>query len=246
MLRCAGAAAVLLLACACSVVPPKPPAIEDAHVDGWHAVNLPGKRASRYLIGEKEGRWAIAAAADSSASMLRRRVDVPAAQIGGVRFSWWVDRLIEQADVTDAAREDAVARVIFAFDGDRTRLSMRNQALFDLAQALTGEAPPFATLMYVWETKAPAERVIVNPRTDRIRKIVVDSGSAQLRRWREHERDLVADYQRAFGELPGRLIGIAVMTDGDNTASRAAAWYGRIELKLAELPPPSAPAPAPR
>lgn len=216
----------------CAIAPP--PIAEsrpEAGAEGWHDVALPGKRASRYKVSHKDGRWAIEASADASASMWRRRVSVAPDQIGRVRLSWWVDRLIDDASVADVDREDAVARVIFAFDGDRARLSARNQAMFDLAKALTGEAPPYATLMYVYETTAAPGSVVVNPRTDRIRKIVLDSGRGPLRRWRDHERNLAEDYRLAFGEAPGPLVGIAVMTDGDNTGSKALTWYGRIELR---------------
>ena len=48
--------------------------------------------------------------------------------------------------------------------------------------------------------------------------------------WRDHRRDLVADFRRAFGEDPGPLQAIAVMTDTDNTGSQAEAWYGPITL----------------
>jgi hypothetical protein len=102
--------------------------------------------------------------------------------------------------------------------------------MFDLAQVLTGEAPPYATLMYVWDSRAEVGSLIVNPRTDRVRKIVLDSGPEGLKRWRDHRRNLAEDFRKAFGEEPGTLVGIAVMTDGDNTRSMAQAWYGAIEL----------------
>lgn len=197
---------------------------------GWHAVLLPGKAPTRYAVADKGGREAIGARADSSASMWRRRVAVEPQQLGRARFSWWVENLPDGAHVGDAQREDAAARVIFAFEGDLEKLSPRNRAMFDLARALTGEMPPYATLMYVWDNEAPVGSVVVNPRTDRVRKIVLDSGPQHLGRWRDHERDLAADYRRAFGEDPGRLVAVAVMTDGDNTRSRTRAWYGEIDL----------------
>ena len=101
---------------------------------------------------------------------------------------------------------------------------------FDLAEALTGEPPPFATLVYVWDARAPVGSVIVNPRSDRIRKIVVESGTSGLRQWRSYRRNLVADFQLAFGEAPGNLQAMAMMTDGDNTQSQLATWYGEISL----------------
>jgi hypothetical protein len=201
-----------------------------AAAEGWQSVLLPGKAPTRYAVTHKEGRWAVSARADSSASMWRRRVSVAPGQLGQARFSWWVDSLPAGAHVGDVDQEDAAARVIFAFEGDFERLSPRNRAMFDLARALTGEYPPYATLMYVWDTRAPVGSVVVNPRTDRVRKIVLDSGPAELGRWREHRRELAEDFRRAFGEEPGRLVGIAVMTDGDNTRTRSHAWYGAIEL----------------
>lgn len=201
-----------------------------AQAEGWHEVPLPGKRLTQYAPVHKDGRAAVHARAQESASMWRRKVNVPAEQLGRVRWTWRVDRLNPQASISDVDAEDAVARVIFAFDGDRSRLSARNRAMFDLAQALTGEAPPYATLMYVWETSTALDTVVLNPRSDRIRKWVVDSGSTHLGTWRLHERNLAADYERAFGERPGALLAIGKMTDADNTRGRAEAWYGPIEL----------------
>ncbi len=84
--------------------------------------------------------------------------------------------------------------------------------------------------MYVWDNKAEPGSVIVNPRTDRIRDVVLESGPSRLGQWLSYERDIVADYKRAFGEEPGRLIGMAVMTDSDNTSSQAQARYRNVEL----------------
>ena len=198
--------------------------------DEWHDVGLPGKEATRYSHVTKDGRPAIEALSEQSASMWRRRVNRPAQAVGHVSFSWWVQDLVAQGNVALASREDAPARVLFAFQGDATALPARTRALFDLAEAITGERPPYATLMYVWDATAPVGTVIVNPRSDRIRKIVVDSGPQQLRRWREHRRDLAADFKLAFGEAHGPLAAVAIMTDSDNTSSSARSWYGPVEL----------------
>lgn len=211
--------------CACAMAPPTRLSIGD-----WHAVALPGKEDTRYSPVIKDGRPAIEAVSERSASMLRRHVRRPGHELGQVSFSWWVHDLVHQGNVAEASREDSPARVLFAFQGDVGRLPARTRAMFDLAEAITGERPPFATLMYVWDATAPVGSVIINPRSDRIRKIVIDSGPQHLRRWREHRRDLAADYRLAFGEDPGALSAIALMTDSDNTASRAQSWYGPVEL----------------
>jgi hypothetical protein len=39
-----------------------------------------------------------------------------------------------------------------------------------------------------------------------------------------------ADFEKVFGEAPGNLVAIAIMTDADNTRGEARAWYGDIRL----------------
>ena len=216
-------AAALLAGCATPT--PPPPAAE-----GWQPMALPGKAATRYSWTEKEGRPALEATSERSASIWRKRLEPALANVGEVSFSWWAQALIPNASVADIDREDAVARVIFGFGGDIDKLPLRTRMKFELAQALTGEVPPYATLMYVWDSKLPVGTVVINPRSDRIRKIVVDSGPGQLHRWRDHKRDLAADFRLAFGEAPGPLMSMAVMTDSDNSRASARTWYGAVEL----------------
>jgi Protein of unknown function (DUF3047) len=196
----------------------------------WQEVRLPGKRATEYTWEQFDGRRALAARAESSASMMRRKLLTAPKLLGTLNFSWQVPELIAGSDVSTAETEDAPARVMLAFAGDVATLPVRTRMLFELAHAVGGEEPPYATLMYVWDRTAPIGSVIINPRTDRIRKIVVDSGPEGLKRWRDHKRDVAADFRRAFGEEPGPLLAIAVMTDSDNTKSKTRAWYGPLTL----------------
>jgi hypothetical protein len=82
--------------------------------------------------------------------------------------------------------------------------------------------------MYIWENRAPVGSVIENLHTSRIRMIVADSGETNLGAWREETRNVYEDYRRAFGEEPGRIRSVAIMTDSDNTGEDAEAYYGDI------------------
>lgn len=197
----------------------------------WSVQRLPGKRVTEYTPAVRAGQHCTQAKADRSASLWRRSVHVEPRDWQTLQFSWWVDSLNAEATVADVDRDDASARLVLAFDGDASLLSMRNQMMFDLARTLTGESPPYATLMYVWDATAPVGTVITSGRSDRIRKIVVESGPARLRRWRHYERDAQADFNAAFGEQPGALIGLAFMTDSDNTQGQAEACYGAPTLR---------------
>ncbi len=196
----------------------------------WETVMLPGKLRTAFKVTTRDQRRAVQADAESSASMLRQRLNVPADQLGRLQFAWQIDNLMADADMGERDSEDAPVRLILAFEGDRSRFSAKNAMLSDLTEALTGEPLPYATLMYVWCNRRPVDSVIVNPRTDRVRKLVVETGPAHIRQWRQYERDVRADFERAFGEAPGALVGMAIMTDSDNTRGQVRAWYGDIRL----------------
>lgn len=200
----------------------------------WEPVQLPGKLRTAFRLQTKDARQSLQTDSAASISMLRQRLNIAPQQFGHLHFEWQVRNLIEGADMTQRDAEDSPVRVVLAFDGDRSRFSPRNAMLSELSRAITGEEMPYAVLMYVWSNELPVGTVITNPRTDRIRKIVVESGPERLKQWLRYDRDIRSDYERAFGEPPERLQSIAIMTDTDNTRGRTEVWYGEIRLDRTE------------
>jgi hypothetical protein len=224
----------------CSHIPPSgmvhQPSIEPG-VQVWHSadkaqwreVRFPGKNATTYTSVSLDGQAWLRADAQSSASMLRQKIGPNLGPYTRIRFSLVVEQPLINADLARQDREDSPARVILAFDGDRSEFSARESALSEISHLMTGEPMPYATLMYVWCPKREIGSVVHNPRIDRIRKVVV-AGPGGGQTHHLIERDIRADYEKAFGRPPGRLIGIAIMTDSDNTQGRARALYGPIEM----------------
>ncbi|MBC7601481.1 MAG: DUF3047 domain-containing protein [Ramlibacter sp.] len=197
---------------------------------GWKHMTFPGKQPTRFGYARKDGRDTVAVLAASSASMMRNKIRIEPAALGQVRFSWKVPHLIEGANLDLRDADDSPVRIVLAFEGDRTKFSAKDSMLSELTRALTGEEMPYATLMYVWCNDRAPGSVVRGPRTDRIRKLVVESGAGKLNQWLDYERDIAADFERAFGEKPGALVGIGIMTDSDNTRSTTTAWYGPLRL----------------
>ncbi len=237
--------AMLLLACASRPQPLvedlKPVAVPDlasspwavassasGNPAAWQHQEFPGKRASHYRYTRSDGRDAMLVRAASSASMLRQVTRVEPTELSQLRFSWKVPALIESADLSVRDQADSPVRIVLAFEGDRSKFSAKDAMLSELAHALTGEPMPYATLMYVWCNQAQSGTVITSPRTSRIRKLVMESGPGKLSQWLDYERDIRADFVKAFGEPPGALLAIGIMTDSDNTQSTTQAWYGPV------------------
>ncbi|MCA7083873.1 MULTISPECIES: DUF3047 domain-containing protein [Cupriavidus] len=202
---------------------------EQALPAGWHSwtVNR-SKTPTQYALTEVDQRVVLHARADGSASGLY--VPLKPREPGKLRWAWKTRDVIADGDNASGPREDAPLRVFVAFDGDKSTLSLKDHLMDEMARLMTGREMPYATLMYIWGAKRPEGTVIPNPHTERVRMIVVDSGTRHARQWRCHERDLRADYRAAFGKEPGRLLAVGIMTDTDNTRSQAEAWYGDIAL----------------
>jgi hypothetical protein len=191
---------------------------------------MPSKRWVDFEPVTLDGVAGLQVQAQSSLSLLHLTVEPARTDVKRVAWSWWLERELPDADLAQAEVSDSPVRLLLAFDGDRSRLTGRQAMVSELVRLMTGHELPYATLTYVWTRQYPPGTVLHNPRTDRIRYLVVTQGRAGLGRWVHHERDVQADFVRAFGEVAGPLMEVGLMTDTDNTQSRTRAVYGPVTL----------------
>lgn len=182
------------------------------------------------LVRDADAGVVVKAQATRSASGLKHAVALDAHERPLLRWQWKATNLVEGGDVRRKEGDDYPARIYVSFRYSPERLSLFERAQYVTARVLYGEYPPHAGLNYIWDARAPVGTTVPNPFTDRVRMIVVESGPDRLRQWLRYERDIVADYRRAFGEEPPPIAGVALMTDADNTGESVTAFYGDIEL----------------
>jgi len=196
---------------------------------GWRVWTLGKyKKATEYKLVSEGGRTVIKASSDASASGLSHDVHVDPKKFPLLKWRWKVNELIAGADNTRRQTEDSPVRLIVTFQGDTSKWSFDDRLFASQIKMLTGYDMPYATLMYIWENRAPKGSVIPNPHTSRVKMVVAESGSDKLGQWREEVRDFYEDYKRAFGEEPPPTRAIGIMTDSDNTGGKANAFYGDI------------------
>ncbi len=108
-------------------------------------------------------------------------------------------------------------------DGDDSVLSL---------YVLFGHPPFYHAIKYVWSGALPVGTSFDSPFSSRTKMIVVESGRELAGRWVVEKRNALSDYRRLFNtqDVP-EATGIAVLTDGDNTKSRAVGDYGEIDIK---------------
>ncbi len=179
--------------------------------DRWEEIVL--REQTSYRLGTMDGELGIQAVGQNSASGLIRRVHVDTEQCPLLRFAWRVEELQSKANLKIKELEDVAASVFLMF-GDPG-------FLFD--------PKPVPTLRYVWTNDNVAEGTVVdNPyMSGFVRSLVLRSGVTKLGQWVQEERNLRADFEKAFGNPPeDDIYAIALFTDNDQTKERVEAYYG--------------------
>lgn len=199
--------------------------------EGWARASFhPSKPPTRYELIEVSGERVLEARSEQSVSGLMHPVQADPRMVQWVEWRWWIENALRDTDIGDRHSDDSPARLMLTFDGDSARLPVKEQMLGERFKLFTGRDMPFATLMYTWDASRPVESITPSPHTAQVRKIVVQSGASQVRTWMRFRRNFREDFLRAFGEEPGRLSGLIVMTDSDNTKQHARSLYGDIRL----------------
>ncbi len=159
--------------------------------------------------------WALKAVAMNSASSLGKRLRINPEEFPILRWRWRVEGLPTDGDETQRGGDDAAARILLVFKD--------------------GNVPwKFNSLCYLWANRLAKGASADNVLSSRVKMVAVRSGTAELGMWKTEERDYLADYERLFGKRPTKLVGIAIMTDTDNTGSEAIAFYDFIELRASD------------
>ena len=208
------------------------PAEDGKLPDGWRRWTLSKfKTPTRYALVDYEGRTVVKAQADASASGLVHKLDIDPREFPVLSWQWKATALIKTADNRTKHLEDSPVRVVVTFAGDNDSLPLDDRIFSDNIRLLTGQKMPYATLMYIWENKAPLNAVLPNLHTTRIKMVVAESGDAKVGSWQDLQRNVREDFVRAFGEEPGQITSVAVMTDTDNTGESTLAFYGDIMFR---------------
>jgi hypothetical protein len=161
-----------------------------------------------YRVESEDGNHFLHAHADKQAVQIGLEQLIDPAKFRRLRWRWRVHALPQGADERMAEKHDAAAQVYVVFD---------NQYLPRV-------------IKYIWSAGLPAGTSFTNPLYGRGRVIVLRSGSAGKGEWHQETVDFYHDYKRLFGEEPGRVQGIGILSSSDSTGSVVSADYDDFVL----------------
>lgn len=196
----------------------------------WQHEVFKGIPATSYTVCREAGNGYLHGEAVAGGSLLTRAVDVDPNEGRYLRLRCRVTGLPAGADIRRRDTDDCGLRVFVTFAYEPQRASFGEK----VARSLAGRDLPGSSLCYVWTDGVDAGSVLPSPFTDRTQMVVQQNSQGALGEWTTVERDLVADYRRAFGRTPPQVTGVAIMVDADQTNGRAGADIDDIELRRAQ------------
>jgi len=198
---------------------------------GWEPLTFGSlKSPTKYAFVENDGKVVVHARAEAAASGFNFPVKFDVRSSPFVEFRWKIAKLIDGADNRVAAKEDSPVRLVLGFEGDKSKLTFKERTASALARSATGKDLPYAQMIYIWSNTEPVGTVIENTHTRRVRMVVAATGGGDAGKWVTLTRNVVEDFKKAFGEEPGLMTDVGIMTDTDNTGETVDAWYGDIRF----------------
>lgn len=199
---------------------PLPTVVSEDFVDGlaeWRTQRLDG-RSTDYRIAEIDGNAVLKAVSDDGAAALIRSISIGELSGATLRWRWRVlNSVMSERSEREKDGDDFAARILVLFGDDELSADTR-------------------ALAYAWSGAEPVGASFPNPYTMSMVTYVVQSGDEYAEVWRTEERDVFADYERAFGDRPTSVAGLAIVVDTDNTMSKTTAWFDDIELSATPVP----------
>jgi Protein of unknown function (DUF3047) len=174
----------------------------------WEVKEFSGR--TDYRVVACEPGYCLHASSHAAASGLVFPLELLPQAYPLLRWRWKIADTIPGGDARSKATDDYAARIYVVFPH--------------------WFYPKTRTINYIWANQLPEGTSIVSSYTSNSIMLAVRSGIARRGEWLEERRDVLADYRRLFGEEPGKIGAIAIMTDTDNTGGTAQAWYDDISF----------------
>ena len=186
-----------------------------------------------YTLGFFEGADSVRTESNCSASGLVLPLEsIHLDQTPMLSWRWRVDRGLDIPNEQAKAGDDFAARVYVMFRLDDSRASAFVRLRHRLAKLFYGENIPGSALNFVWTSRLPRGTVWDNPFEANAKMTALEQGAKTG--WRAETVDVAARYRELFRTPAPPLLGLAIMSDSDNSCQRTRAYFA--DFKFLSMP----------
>lgn len=202
----------------------------------WQIFGLPGraeKPITQFDLTDVDGAHVLRVKTDKSWGSLVHPFKETIKPGTMLKWRWRVEQPLPKADIHVKATEDSPLKVCVSFDMPIEKIPGAERTLFRFAQWAAREKLPTATLCYIWGAKEAVGYEQASPFTARVRYVVLANETTPLKTWASRERDIYADFLKAFGhesQVVPALSAIIIGADSDNTQGNSYGYIGDVQL----------------
>lgn len=168
------------------------------------------KGMTHYELAKLEGITALKAFSDNSASGLLKKQQINLLETPVLNWRWRIENRLENINEQTKAGDDYAARIYVIVDGG---------LVFWRTKAIN----------YVWASSSAKGKVWPNAYAgDHAVMIALRSKSDNIGGWYNEKRNILNDLKQYVDKDIDHIDGIAIMTDTDDSHSKATAYYGDI------------------
>jgi hypothetical protein len=179
---------------------------------GWKSYTTPGGRpAYDFVVVDDGGRRGLHLKSRDEHSTIAREVQIDLAATPVLEWSWKIVELPKGADVRTRETSDLTAHVLVVWPRFPEMVRSR-------------------LIAYAWGSREDAGAVERSRKTGTVTFFILRSGTEDLGRWVTERRNVVADYERVYGERPDSPRAIAISIDTNDTRSSAAGIIGALRF----------------
>lgn len=209
----------------------------------WRVLGLPerfNKPITQFDLTQVDGQQVLRVRADKSWGSLVHPFQETVKPGTLLKWRWRIEQALPKSDIHAKQTEDSPLKVCLSFDMPVDNIPSGERALFKVAQFFSKEKIPTATLCYIWGGKEAIGYEQASLFTARVRFIVLANETTPLKTWVTKERNVYADFLKAFGHetitVPA-LSAIVIGADADNTLGQSYGYVGDLQL-IASTPTP--------
>jgi hypothetical protein len=212
-----GALLLALLLSSSAIAETPAPASPDCHVVVDYQESTPGSLPAGWQARNDDARNTYRVVTEGGLAFVRATAEGTGSQMGR-EFPWdvsthpvlswrWRPRAFPPAsDERSSGKSDSALSVYAVFG----QSAMATRAV-----------------KYIWSRVVPVGTTLGSSRA---RAIVLRTGAPSGDEWATETVDVRRDYERLYGEAPEKARGVAILTDADQTQSRAVGDYGPFRV----------------
>lgn len=172
------------------------------------------KGSTSYQVVELDGMKVLQAVSLMSASGLYKTYHINLKETPYLNWRWRIENRIDSGDETTKSGDDYAARVYLIIDGGWRFWNTR-------------------ALSYVWANAVVKGSTWNNAFAGKsVKMFALRSADDTTKKWYAEKRNVYEDLKRVFGEEISTIDAVAIMTDTDNSKSKARTYYTDIYFSV--------------